>query len=197
MSQASNSQDSSVNNWTGYAQGGYRKHDNHLREKLREMDRLAEQKPNLLRDDFLNSQTEQFASPTLRAINLPPPAKASTMSTSPAKGSNNNLFSWADVTRGSRITNTNRTSEPLTGYTPAAPKPTGQQRMPAQKPVHPQHPVAPQHSEAKPSRSKPRGLENTIKRMVGRNSMSQNVNKKPAEPAEPVDESDDLLIDFS
>lgn len=107
------------------------------------------------------------------------------------------MSSWADVTRGSQAnytttitTTTNRTSEPVTGY--VAPKSDGQRRSPAKKSAHPQHPVAPQHSVVKPNRGKPRGLENTVKRMISRVSPTV-INT----PAEPVDETDNLLIDLS
>lgn len=132
------------------------------------MNRLSEQKTATRLDEFLVQQTEQVANPTLGLTNLP---------------------SYANVTRGSianLTTTTSPNSEPLGGYV-------------VQKPAHPQHPVAPQHSKAKPSRGKPRGgLENSVKRMIPKKA-----NKKPARTAdlvelvEPVDDSNEFLIDFS
>ncbi|QDS69272.1 hypothetical protein FKW77_002250 [Venturia effusa] len=201
VSQAS---DSSIENWAGYAQGGHLKHDDLLREKRREMNRLAAQETDVVHDrrldEFLAQQTERIASPALRATNLPPPSQASTLSTSPGKGSNN-LSSWADATRGSQAKFT-ATSEPLIGYTASvgskgfASKIDGQRQTNLQKSVHPQHAL--QHQEVKPKRSKPRGLENSVKRMAasGRISVTENVHENPA-ATKPADETNGLLIDFS
>jgi hypothetical protein len=67
VSRASDSEEaSSVDNWNGYAKGGQKQHDVELREKLRQMDRLAEQEPHGLRDKFLNQLVNRTGAPTLR-----------------------------------------------------------------------------------------------------------------------------------
>ncbi|TID13113.1 P-loop containing nucleoside triphosphate hydrolase protein [Venturia nashicola] len=103
---------SSVHNWKGYADGGYTKHDSDMRDKMRKMNRLAEQTTSTRLDEFLVQQTEQIAGSTLRANNLP---------------------SYAHATRGFQanvITTTNSNSEPVSKYAAQKPHP--------QHPVAPQ-----------------------------------------------------------
>jgi helicase required for RNAi-mediated heterochromatin assembly 1 len=228
LSRTSTSQEaSSVENWTGYAGGGYKKHDMDLREKLREMDRLAEKEPYGLRDKFLSQQADRIGTPTLQEAstlqtpttrpsstknNLPPRANASSLSVSPPKTFNHLSNSIPAVARNgdrTKLTYDSRTSELLTGYSGS----TGPKRLVSkingQRPLtapplsmafpqlaHPQHPAPPQHSHLNRSDTKPRGLENTVNKMVSRKNPSGFQTPAKNQVKAVVVESD-LLIDLS
>jgi hypothetical protein len=218
------SDSSSVENWNGYARGGYKQHDIDLREKLREQNRDTEQEPLAygLRDKYLNQQLNSVDSPILREASafhtpdiepsssktkLAPPPHTSSMSVSPPKSTFTNLSSAPGVTRNgdqAKLSNGSRTSKPLTGYAGSTGPNTFVSRTNGVRPLAvtpPSTVLQPAAHPQHPVAPQPSQVTRSPKKLRSlEKSITKMANRKTSSSStsdyqvEPVE---DLLIDFS